>query len=284
MKYNTIQFETRDGYQLIGTEFLPETPNGIAVIINGATGVLRSYYRHFCEFMCERGFTLMTYDYRGIGDSQSSPNSAPSPSMLHWGQRDMDAAFTFFATRHPALTIRGMGHSIGGQLLGVMPDNNRYDSFVGIGSQHIYWGNWPLKDRLKVGAFFWGILPLFYKLKGGLPRWVLGSEYLPKHVARDWSRFGRHKAWIADEQGKPLREGFHGYRGKMRLYGMADDHTFAPPLCVEKLARTFKNANAEVCILEPQKLGMKRIDHFGFFQKKMNREAWEECAEWLAAH
>ena len=284
MNKNNLHIETSDGFVLKATEFLPDAKNGIGVIINGATGVLRVYYQAFAEFLCDNGFTVLTYDYRGIGDSREARDHAPVPTMLHWGQRDMDAVFRDFQTRHPELTIKGMGHSIGGQLLGVMPDNNRYHSFLGIASQHIHWKNWPLKDRPLVIAFFFGVLPLFYKLTGGLPNWVLGSEYLPKHVARDWSRFGRKRAWIADEKGKPLRDGFHGYEGKMRLVGMSDDKRFAPPSCVSRLAAMYKKASPEVHILEPQQLGMKSIDHFGFFQKKMNRHAWEECAEWLAGH
>ncbi len=284
MNQQALKIETTDGYVLTAKQFTPEASNGVGIIVNGATGVLQKYYQAFAMFLCEQGFTVLTYDYRGIGESCESKDHAPVPTMLHWGQKDMDATMVFFKQRHPELTIKGLGHSIGGQLLGVMPDNNRYHSFLGIASQHIHWKNWPVKDRPMVIAFFFGILPLFYKLTGGLPHWVLGSEYLPKHVARDWSRFGRNKSWIADEKGKPLREGFHNFSGKMRLYGMADDKRFAPPSCVSRLASMYKKADPDVQILEPKKLGMKSIDHFGFFQKKMNKNAWQECADWLAAH
>ncbi len=282
MNIKNITIETDDGYHLAGTEFLPENTNGIGLIINGATGVVRKYYQAYAEFLCEQGFTVLTYEFRGIGESKKARSDSPVPTMLHWGQRDMDAILTNFMVRHPLLKVKGIGHSIGGQLLGILPDNNRYSDFLSIASQHIYWKNWPLKDRPLTVAFFFGVLPLFYTLTGGLPKWVLGAEYLPRHVARDWSRFGRKKAYIADQEGRPLREGFHGYNGKMRFYAMADDRRFAPPPAVHKLEALFKNAKSDVKILQPGDYQMKGIDHFGFFKKSMNKQAWSETAEWLS--
>ena len=242
---------------------------------------MRSYYQGFAHYLAQAGFTVLTYEFRGIGESQAALPDAPKPTMLDWGRYDMDAVMADFKSRHPNLNIKGLGHSIGGQLLGVMPDNNRYDSFLSIASQHIYWKNWPLKDRPMVALFFFGILPIFYHVAGGLPRWVLGAEYLPKGVARDWSRFGRKKAWIADEHGQPLRQGFHAYKGKMRLIGLTDDRRFAPPYAVNKLAQAYKNADAQVDIVHPKTYHMKSIDHFGFFKSKMNKAMWDDCANWL---
>ncbi len=281
MQFEDVIITTPDGFQLAATEYKPETSNGIGIIINGATGVLRQYYKAYAEFLCQQGFTVLTYDFRGIGGSLKATPEALIPSMLHWGQYDMDAVLSFFIKRHSELTMKGIGHSIGGQLLGILPDNNRYRGFLNIASQHIYWKHWPLKDRALSMAFFFGILPLFYKLTGGLPSWVLGAEYLPKQVARDWSRFGRKQAYIADNNGKPLRSGFSAYTGKMRFYGMADDKRFAPPNCVNELAKLFHAAETEVHTLHPKDYEMKAIDHFGFFKKNMNKKAWHESAQWL---
>lgn len=277
-----LPITTRDGYQLAASEFTPADSNGIGIIVNGATGVRRAYYQAFARFLCEQGFTVLTYEFRGIGASRKQQQDAPPATMLHWGQRDMDAVLSFFIDRHPQLVMKGIGHSIGGQLLGVLPDNNRYQGFLNIASQHIYWKNWPIRDRALTAAFFFAVLPLFYKTTGGLPRWVLGAEYLPKQVARDWSRFGRNKAYIADEQGRPLRQGFQQYQGRMRFCAMADDRRFAPPACVYKLQALFENADSDVQVLRPQDYDMKAIDHFGFFKKQMNRRAWQESAHWLA--
>jgi hypothetical protein len=100
-------------------------------------------------------------------------------------------------------------------------------------------------------------------------------------VTTDWSRCGR-KAFYSDIDGKDLKQGFLNYQGKMRFLAIADDHAFAPPNAVKSLKENiYKNADGELLLIEPKHYGMKRIDHFGFFQKTMNQKAWQECAYWL---
>lgn len=278
---NDIHFKTNDGYQLAGTLFEPTKPNGKAVIINSATGVSRTYYRAYAKYLADLGFAVLTYDYRGIGGSQIRSDSAPEPRMLHWGQRDMDAAINWMQDWCADCTLLGLGHSIGGQLLGVVPNSNRFAAFLNIASQQIHWTNYPLKQRIAAGLFFIAVLPGFAHVRGGLPSWVLGAEYLPKGVALDWGAWGRNKSYICDEQGNSLKHQFADYTGKMRLYSVTDDLMFAPPKAVEKLQAFYSNADSEIISLRPSDYGMKKIDHFGFFKSNMNKDAWLHSAEWL---
>ena len=277
---NTVEINTADGYQLVASEFKPSNNNGRVVIINGATGVLRKYYQAYAEFLCARGFTIITYDYRGIGDSKQASVNAKPASMMHWGQLDMDAVLTWTQACYPAMKISGVGHSIGGQLLGITPNNNRYESFLNIAAQQIHWKNWERKDQPLSVLFFYCVLPLFYSVNKGLPKWVLGAEYLPQQVIRDWSRFGR-KPFYTDEQGNELHDGYHQYKGNMRFYAMADDNRFAPPSCVKALQRHFKNATSDMVVIDPKQVGMKSIDHFGFFKRSMAESVWQDTSDWL---
>ena len=280
-----VTIPTTDGYFLKGELLQPkaDTDRKRIVVINGATGVLQRYYRPFAEFLQQYGFMVLIYDFRGIGQSQECEPHAPGPTMLHWGQRDMDAVLGWVVDNYPDYRIHGVGHSIGGQLMGALPDNNRYESFLGVASQHIYWRNWPsLATRVKSLLFFSSILPLFYKTVGHLPPWVLGSERLPKGVAKDWGRFGSSRAYLSDESGSPIRSGFHSYRGRLKLCAVSDDHVFAPESCVRELGKLFTATASDVHVIRPEHYQMKKIDHFGFFKKSMNPKAWEDAARWLA--
>lgn len=285
MKSSKSTILTKDGYYLRGTVYEPlsDKARQQVVIVNGATGVLQRYYQPFAEYLQSQGFTVLTYDFRGIGESRKHEPRAPAPTMLHWGERDMDTVLTWAQNNYPGYRVQGVGHSIGGQLMGVLPGNNRYEAFLGIASQHIYWRNWPtLTTRMKSLAFFGCILPLFYNTTGSLPPWVLGAERLPKGVAKDWGRFGRYKHYLSDERGQPIRTGFESYQGRLKLCAISDDEMFAPEPCVRKLGGLFTSTRPEVHVLQPQSYGMKKIDHFGFFKKNMNQKAWEEAANWLS--
>jgi predicted alpha/beta hydrolase len=91
-------------------------------------------------------------------------------------------------------------------------------------------------------------LPIFYKLTGGLPSWVLGAEYLPKQVARDWSRFGRKKPTL------PTLMASHYEKASVliKVYSMADDKRFAPPNCVRELEKLYHNADTDIQTFHPK--------------------------------
>ena len=64
-----ITLPAMDGYPLGATLFLPRGAKRHAVLINSATAVPRNIYRGFAGYLARRGYTALTYDYRGTGDS-----------------------------------------------------------------------------------------------------------------------------------------------------------------------------------------------------------------------
>lgn len=280
MPSQELHITTEDNYQIAASVFIPKTAPTATVIINSATGVLRQYYNGFARFLCGQGLRVISYDYRGIGGSRTKNTTDKALTMINWGRKDYAAVVDWAAANYPEQKILGIGHSIGGQLLGLLPDNHRISAYLNIASQHAHWGNWRGKFKAQSFVFFHGLLPAFRFAKQ-FPKWVLGSEALPRHVARDWSRFGR-KRFYTDIDGTELQENYFNYRGKIRFLAIADDHAFAPPTAVQSLKdNVYINAEGEYILVEPKHYDMKRIDHFGFFQKTMNQQAWRECADWL---
>jgi predicted alpha/beta hydrolase len=65
-----ITLPAADGYLLGATLFLPRGAKSHAVLINSATAVPRKIYKGFAGYLARRGCAVLTYDYRGIGDSR----------------------------------------------------------------------------------------------------------------------------------------------------------------------------------------------------------------------
>jgi predicted alpha/beta hydrolase len=65
-----ITFPAADGYLLGASLFLPRGARRHAVLINSATAVSRQIYRGFAGYLARRGDAVLTYDYRGTGDSR----------------------------------------------------------------------------------------------------------------------------------------------------------------------------------------------------------------------
>ena len=128
-----ITFPATDGYPLAGTLFLPRGTKRHAVLINSATAVPRKIYRGFASYLAHRGCAVLTYDYRGIGDSRqpamvgyNQPKSLVGfrASMSDWAAQDVTAAVRWMRERYTTLTLAYVGHSFGGQALGLIENNS----------------------------------------------------------------------------------------------------------------------------------------------------------------
>src|SRR5438477_2000656 len=123
-----------DRYPLGATLFLPRTAKrSHAVLINAASAVPRKVYRGFAGYLARRGCAVLTYDYRGTGDSrQKALTGYNQPkwlvgfkaSMSDWAAQDITAAVAWMRERYKALPFAYVGHSFGGQALGLLPNDS----------------------------------------------------------------------------------------------------------------------------------------------------------------
>src|SRR3954465_1875769 len=103
-----VALRAADGHAIGATVF----GNGPrAALIMPATGVPQSYYAKYAAYLAERGFTVLTFDYRGIGRSLSGHVRNVRACMQDWALLDAAAAFAHLGERK----IHVVGHSFGGQ-------------------------------------------------------------------------------------------------------------------------------------------------------------------------
>jgi predicted alpha/beta hydrolase len=269
-----ITLTAEDGYRLGATTF---GTGERAVLIMPATGVPQSYYAKFAAYLAERGFSVLTFDYRGIGRSLSGHVRDVRACMQDWALLDSAAAFAHFGGRKIAI----VGHSFGGQALGLLPDLTRIRAALFVGSQSGYWKNWPLLGR----GWMWPAthvgLPLVSKLFGYFPGSRLGfGEDLPAGVALQWASWCRHPRYLIGALG--VEDAYSKVKLPIRAYAITDD-AFAPPSSVEALRRLYPNARWETRHVAPRDVGVKSIGHFGFFRERFRDSLWREAADWLEA-
>ena len=96
-----------DGYLLGATLFLPRGAKRHAVLINSATAVPRKIYRGFAGYLARRGCAVLTYDYRGTGDSrQKSLVGYNQPKSLVGFKASMSDWAALDVTRRGGLDAR----------------------------------------------------------------------------------------------------------------------------------------------------------------------------------
>jgi len=267
-----IALKADDGYAIGATVY----GNGTrAVLIMPATGVPQIYYAKYAASLAERGFAVLTFDYRGIGRSRNGDVRASNARMRDWALLDAAAAWRFLGER-PKLVV---GHSFGGQALGLLPEPGRIAAALLVGSQSGYWRNWPALGRVWMWPSTHIALPALAKLLGYFPASRLGfGEDLPPGVAIEWASWCRHPRYLVGALG--VEHLYAQVHARMRAYAISDD-AFAPLPAVDALARLYPAARWETRRVAPRELGVPAIGHFGFFRERFRASLWRESADWL---
>lgn len=276
----TISVLTRDGVKISATWFLADNPFGKVILINSATGVKQGFYQHFAHFLAQKGFNVYTYDYRGIGESSSKDKAYLQGNMKDWS-KDMDAMISHITVTHPQSRLVIIGHSVGGQLIGMSRMAGYADSFIMIGAQTPYWRNFGGgMTRLKL-LFFWKFLiPVFTRLFGYFPASKLGLfEDLPANVALQWARWAKTPEYVFKDNPE-LKSSFEALDQRTLFISFSDDE-IAPHKAVLDLKRFFTTARIDHWHVHPDDLLVKSIGHFGFFKKHMEMLMWNDMLRWI---
>ena len=280
-----VIFPALDHLPLAGT--LTEAQGQLrgAVVVAPAMGVPRGFYGAFADFLAEGGFATLRFDYRGIGGSLRGDVSDSDATMHAWGEHDLAGALRFLREREPSAPLLLVGHSAGGQLLGLVPEPNEVRAVLMVGAQSGYWRNWSGVGRLRM-LFYWTVLfPALTRALGYLPlkRLTGGGENVPPQVALEWCSWGRDPEYVLSHaRRKDGARGYEKFAGRIRAYAVTDD-SYAPPSAVRALLDFYPSASRELRSVDPASVGVSSIGHFGFFQRRFRETLWSEARSWLLA-
>lgn len=284
-----ITFPAKDGYLLGASLFLPRGTKSHAVLINSATAVPRKIYRGFAGYLARRGCAVLTFDYRGTGDSRKKSlvgyNQTKSlvgfkASMSDWAALDVTAAVDWMRERYKTLPLNYVGHSFGGQALGLLPNNSEVSRALLIAAQAGYWKLMASPERYRVYAMLNLVgLPLT-KVMGYAPGWSGLGEDLPKGVFEQWVGWVMSERYLFTDPKLVGLTNFANYRGAMRALCLSDDPWATRP-AVELLCSGFTSITPEIVTVTPADAGAARIGHFGFFRPEHRDTLWRGAAEWI---
>jgi predicted alpha/beta hydrolase len=284
-----ITFPATDGYLLGASLYLPRRARRNAVLINSATAVPRKIYKGFASYLASRGCAVLTYDYRGIGDSRqksfvgyNQPRSLVGfpASMSEWAARDVTAAVAWMRERYKNMPLIYVGHSFGGQALGLLPNNTEISRALLIAAQAAYWRLMTAPERYRVYLMLNFIGTPLTRLMGYAPGWSGIGEDLPKGVFLQWARWVMSKRYLFDDRELPALVNFRNYRGALRALCLSDDPWATRP-AIEMLCAGFTSMTPEILTVTPAEAGVARIGHLGFFRPEHRDTLWKGAAEWL---
>ncbi|MES2070971.1 MAG: alpha/beta fold hydrolase [Pseudomonadota bacterium] len=282
-----IELVTSDGVSLAATRFAAVGAVKAVVVLPAAMGVRQNFYVPFAEFLAANGVAVLSFDYRGMGDSRPQKFRSSlrgfKATVLDWAELDYNTALQAAKAWQPGVPLQVIGHSLGGQLPGLLPDNHLIDGLITIAAGSGYWrDNAPQLKRF-VWFMWYFAVPLYTRLWGYFPgKKMRKVGDLPKGVIYQWSQWCRSPHYVVDAQGTPIRAGYEKIRAPILSLSFTDDEMMSRR-SIDSLHDFYKNAPMERRYISPQQIGAKHIGHFGFFRPQFRATLWQQALDWLQA-
>ncbi|MET0351598.1 MAG: alpha/beta fold hydrolase [Rhizobacter sp.] len=283
---DTISFEATDGFVLQGTVYGDPARCDAAVIIVPAMGVPQRFYTDFATWLASQGHAVLTFDYRGIGASRPSAMRRSlrglDADVNTWAERDTAAALDWLDRHVPSGTpINWLGHSLGGQILGMVPNRERVSRVVTIGVGTGYWLHNAARARRTVWWLWYVVCPVVMPLFGYFPGKRLRKVGdLPLGVMRQWRRWCLDRDYLVGVGGDRVRADYAAVRNPILSLSFTDDE-YMSATNTDRMHAFYAGAAREMRRFDPRDVGADRIGHFGFFRQRFQATLWPQVTQWL---
>jgi predicted alpha/beta hydrolase len=283
MSETKIQLPSRDGLLLDALLLESNAKVKGVVQLAGGTGIKKEFYLNFARYLQEQGYHTLLFDYRGIGGSKPQSLCGFEAKNHEWGQKDMAGVLDWLDDRYPSLPKFLVGHSAGGQQLGMMDNHHKFSKALLISSSTGYW-KWIASPYKYFTLFVWqGLTPLMLNTVGYLPAsWFRLGEDLPKGVAAEWRSWCLNATYFGKYFGTVIQKQFYS-EVKIPIHFLyPEDDLIATDKTVASLRGFYTSAKTttEKLILHDHHL--QKVGHLGFFSRKSKERLWGKAVTYLA--
>lgn len=270
-----------DQYAIAATIYTPQEALKGAILIGPATGIQRQFYASFAAFLAEKGYGVITFDNRGIGGSLIGNVSESDASLQCWGEKDMPAVLEQLKTTFPNTKYHLIGHSAGGQLVGLMHNAKDFTSIFNFASSYGQLKNMNRTYAIKAHFFMNFFIPLSNTLFGHTKsQWLGMGEPLPKVVAQQWREWCNSEGYVKASFGKTVHTHLYDDLSTPSMWVNAADDEIAIDENVEDMLSVFTKINAETLTLSAGDYALDEIGHMKFFSRK-SQVLWIHTLNWL---
>ena len=271
-----IALETEDGARLAARLFSPAdgaAPKG-AVLIVPAMGVVQGFYERFARWLASEQFLVMTFDFRGVGASKTTPLRSVRADIVTWAQHDAKTALADLVERAGGAPVTWIGHSLGGQIVPFVPNRREVAKVITVATGSGYWRENAPALRRKVWLFWWGAVPIATPRFGYFPGRRLGMVGdLPRGVIAQWRRWCLDREYAVGAEGPEVRKLFADVLTPVTAFSFSDDEMMSAAN-IESIHGFYTSAPKKMRRLVPSELGVRRVGHFGFFRPEMEYPLW----------
>ena len=268
------QLDNGNGHSLSSHWFHPAGEARGVVLIVPAMGVEQRFYAAFAQWLAERGFVTVTFDYVGMGLSRQGPLRDLQVDVIGWGRHDCSAMLDAAVEAAGELPVFWIGHSLGGQILPFVRGSERIRRAFTIATGSGYWRENTRSLRNRAWLLWHLIAPLVTPLAGYFPGQRLGMVGdLPRGVIEQWRRWCLHPEYAVGAEGEAVREAYSAVRTPITAISFTDDEMMSGRN-TESLHGFYRAAPQTAKRIAPTQIGVERIGHFGFFRRQFAESLW----------
>jgi predicted alpha/beta hydrolase len=277
-----LKIPAKDDFLLAAREYAPEkgASSGKVIIICPATGVTKELYDHFARFLADTGHRVIIFDYRGIGGSLADTVRNSKVCLSEWGSKDLSGVLAWAAKTYEGEGLYLVGHSMGGEIIGLASNCVRLRGIILIGCAHGYVGNWGPIARSFLIPMWYLIMPLLLFVLRYFPAKKFGlGENLPAGVAKEWVNWSCNPEFLFAAH-PYAKDRIGDLRVPVLAYSFKDDF-FAPAAAVKRLLDIFPNSSKQWNHVAPRDLSLRSIGRLGFFRRNLQETLWADTLNWL---
>jgi predicted alpha/beta hydrolase len=261
---------------ITATFFYPEGETRAAVLIVPAMGVSQKFYAPLAGWLAAQGFLVATFDFSGVGRSRHGSLRRLNVNVVDWARFECSAMIDVVAAKAAGKPLYWVGHSLGGQILGFVPNWKRLTKAITIACGSGYWRENSAGLKWRVGLLWFVVAPLTMRLFGYFPGKrlrMIGD--LPRGVMAQWRSWCLNPEYAVGVEGAHIRAQFAALNIPITSLSFTDDE-FMSARNTESLHGFYASSPKTMKRIAPQDFGVKRIGHFGFFNARFEQSLWSK--------
>ena len=267
--------------ELEGHLFLPAVAPHAVLTIDPATATPERFYFSFAEAAAARGFAVITYGYRGVGD-RTAARAHRHIRMRDWIAEDVTAAGAWAEERFPDLPHTALGHSVGGHALLLGHGGQRVSGIATVATAMVSAREIaPRSERFRV-EFGLGVFGrVVTRVLGYMPGSRVGlGEDMPAAALYEWTNWLRRPHFFFDDPSFDAEARFSRLRTPVLALGTSDD-PWATEAFIDALTDRLRLAPVTRRTIAPAELDTETIGHLGLMRRSVAEAFWPEILDWL---
>src|SRR5258705_6539967 len=275
--FRSESIRTKDGKKISTRVYMPAEEPRRVIVISPSAAITQEFYSEIAYFFRENNFAVISFDFRGTGESAPAALKGFEASLENWALQDIDAVLRYTKNLFPKHELIFIGHGIGGEIIGLATASQFINRIILVNcalscSRLRHW-----KERIWVE-----VLKNFIKL----PSWLFGYfpgkglkilNNLPKGVMDEWIHWCNNGNGLFDEFSD------HNYRRlqvPLLAFSFSDDWR-SQENGMQALLEHFSLACITWHHINPKQLDKQRIGHSGFFKPRFKKDLWPLVLDWI---